>query len=157
MARDPDSIQREIKKERDALAEDLDALTERASPRRFVDQYRTRVQQRLADPKVKYGLIAVGVLIALAVLRKHFADADAPPASIEQWLESRLDDLDLRLAQIEADYPGITRRDVAGQVAAVLHATAIELDNGRPVPIGVRRTVRGLADALRREMAPRGD
>ena len=64
---------------------------------------------------------------------------------------------DMRLARIEADYPGITRRDVAGQVAAVLHATAIELDNGRPVPIGVRRAVRGLADALRREMAPRGD
>ena len=36
----------------------------------------------------------------------------------------------------------------------MLHAAAIELDNGRPMPIGVRRAVRGLADALRREMAP---
>jgi hypothetical protein len=29
------------------------------------------------------------------------------------------------------------------------------LGNGRSVPIGVRRAVRGLADALRREMQPR--
>ena len=35
----------------------------------------------------------------------------------------------------------------------MLHAAAIELDNGRTVPIGVRRAVR-LAHALRREMAP---
>jgi hypothetical protein len=35
------------------------------------------------------------------VLRKLFADADAPPASIEQCLESRLDGLDVRLARIE--------------------------------------------------------
>jgi hypothetical protein len=36
----------------------------------------------------------------------------------------------------------------------VLHATAIELGNGPSVPIEVRRAVRGLADALRREMQP---
>jgi hypothetical protein len=36
----------------------------------------------------------------------------------------------------------------------VLDAAAIELGNGRPVPVGVRRAVRGLADALRREMQP---
>ena len=59
MERDPDTIEREIKKARDALAEDLDALSER--PKRFAAQRRTSVQQRLADPKVKYGLIAVGV------------------------------------------------------------------------------------------------
>jgi hypothetical protein len=51
-------------------------------------------------------------------------------------------------------YPGISHPDVAGQVAHVLHATAIELDNGRSVPIEVRRAVRGLADALRRQMQP---
>ena len=64
----------------------------------------------LADPKVKYGLIAVGVLIALAVLRKLFADADAPPASIEQCLESRLDGLDVRLARIEEQLHRVSRR-----------------------------------------------
>ncbi len=58
------------------------------------------------------------------------------------------------VGEFVGDFPGINSRDVAGQVAHVLHAAAIELDNGRPVPIGVRRAVRGLADALRREMAP---
>ena len=72
MARGPDTIQREIEKARGALAENLDALSERASPKRFVDQGRTSLEQRLADPKVKYGLIALGVLVGLAVLRKLF-------------------------------------------------------------------------------------
>ena len=108
MERDPDTIQREIKKARDTLAEVLDALSER--PQRFVDQCRIRMQQRFADPKVKYGLIAVGVLIALAVLRRLFADADAPPASIEECLESRLDGLDMRLARIEEQLHRVSRR-----------------------------------------------
>ena len=107
MERDPDTIEREIKKARDALAEDLDALSER--PRRFAAQRRTSVLQQLADPKVKYGLIAVGMLIALAVLRKLVAAPDAPP-SIEQCLESRLDGLDLRLARIEEQLRHVSRR-----------------------------------------------
>jgi Protein of unknown function (DUF3618) len=72
VARDPDSIQQEIEKARNALAESLDVLSERASPKRFVDQGRASLQQRLADPKIKYGLMALGALIALAVLRKLF-------------------------------------------------------------------------------------
>ncbi len=72
MARDPDSIQQEIEKARDALAESLDVLSERASPKRFVDQGRANLQQRLADPKIKYGLIAIGALVAFALLRKLF-------------------------------------------------------------------------------------
>jgi len=72
VARDPDTIQQEIEKARDALAESLDVLSERASPKRFVDQGRASLQQRLADPKIKYGLIALGVVIAAAVLRKLF-------------------------------------------------------------------------------------
>lgn len=72
MARDPDTIQREIEQARDALAESLDALSERASPKRFVDTGKETVQARLADPKIKYGLIAVGALIAFALLRKLF-------------------------------------------------------------------------------------
>lgn len=72
MARDPDTIQREIEKARDALAESLDVLSERANPKRFVDQGRATVQQRLADPRIKYGLIAVGAILVLAVLRRLF-------------------------------------------------------------------------------------
>ncbi|HEY0812873.1 MAG TPA: DUF3618 domain-containing protein [Pseudonocardia sp.] len=72
MARDPDTIQSEIEKARSALAESLDVLSDRADPRRFVDQGRATVQQRLADPKVKYSLIAVGVILVAAVLRRLF-------------------------------------------------------------------------------------
>jgi hypothetical protein len=72
VARDPDTIQREIEKARDALAESLDVLSERAHPKRFVDQVRASLQQRLADPKIKYGLMALGGLVAFALLRKLF-------------------------------------------------------------------------------------
>ncbi len=72
VARDPDTIQREIEKARDALADSLDVLSERASPKRLVDSGKQSVQSTLADPKVKYGLIAVGVLVGLAILRKMF-------------------------------------------------------------------------------------
>jgi hypothetical protein len=47
-------------------------------------------------------------------------------------------------------------RSMAGQIAEVLHAAAIELDRGRPVPLGLRRAVRGLANSLRTAMEPRG-
>ena len=72
MARDPDTIQHEIEKAREALAESLDVLSDRANPKRFVDQGRASLQARLADPKVKYGLIAVGAIVVLAVLRRLF-------------------------------------------------------------------------------------
>lgn len=58
------------------------------------------------------------------------------------------------IADLVGGWPGITSRAVANQVASVLQATAIELGSGRPVPVAVRRAVRGLADALRREMEP---
>jgi hypothetical protein len=72
VARDPDTIQREIEKARDALAESLDVLSERANPKRFVEQGRASLQQRLADPKIKYGLMAVGGILVLAILRRLF-------------------------------------------------------------------------------------
>lgn len=72
MARDPDTIQREIEKARNALAESLDVLSERASPKRFVEQGRASLRLRLADPKVKYGLVAVGVLVVAVVVRRIF-------------------------------------------------------------------------------------
>jgi hypothetical protein len=58
------------------------------------------------------------------------------------------------IGDLVRDYRGISSPDVAGQVAHVLYATSNELRNGRPVPIEIRRAVRGLADALRREMQP---
>jgi hypothetical protein len=58
------------------------------------------------------------------------------------------------IGELVGSYPGISDPHVAGQVSHVLHATAIELGNGRSVPIEVRRAVRGLAEALRRAMQP---
>jgi len=52
--------------------------------------------------------------------------------------------------------PPMSRR-TAGQIAHVLDAAAIELNAGRALPIGVRRAVLGLADALRAQMDPRSD
>jgi Protein of unknown function (DUF3618) len=72
VARDPETIQREIETARAALAENLDVLSERASPRRLADSGKQSLQARMQDPRIRYGLMAVGALIAFAVLRKLF-------------------------------------------------------------------------------------
>lgn len=72
MARDPDSIEREIEQAREALASTLDELGERANPKHLVEQGKQTVQTTLEDPRVRYSLIGLGVLIALLLLRKLF-------------------------------------------------------------------------------------
>jgi hypothetical protein len=72
VARDPDTIERDIEQARDALAATLDELSERANPKRFVESGKASARQRLADPRVRYPLIAVGVLILVALLRRLF-------------------------------------------------------------------------------------
>ena len=72
MVRDPDTIQREIEQARDALAESLDELSERAHPKHLVDAGKESMQARLADPRIRYGLIALGALLAFALLRRLF-------------------------------------------------------------------------------------
>ncbi|MFC6092736.1 DUF3618 domain-containing protein [Saccharothrix sp. BKS2] len=72
MARDPDSIQREIEQARDALAATLDELGTRANPQRFVDSGKESVRAKLDEPKVKYAVIAVAALVVFALLRKLF-------------------------------------------------------------------------------------
>lgn len=72
MARDADTIEREIEQARDALAATLDELGTRANPKRVVDAGKEQVQASLANPKVKYSLIALAVLIVLVLLRKLF-------------------------------------------------------------------------------------
>lgn len=72
MARDPETIQREIDQARDQLAESLDALTDRAHPRHLVEGGKARVQAKLETPAVRYTLIAIGAILALAILRKLF-------------------------------------------------------------------------------------
>lgn len=70
MARDPETIQREIEQARDRLAVTLDGLGEKASPQRLADTARSSAQAKLADPRVKYALIGVGSLVGLLLLRK---------------------------------------------------------------------------------------
>ncbi len=72
MARDPDTIQREIEQARAALAATLDELSERANPQKLVEQGRSSVLAALSQPKVKYTLIAVGAVVGFALVRKLF-------------------------------------------------------------------------------------
>jgi hypothetical protein len=70
VARDPDSIERDIEQAREALANTLDELGERAHPKHLMDQGKQQLQTTLDDPRVRYSLIGSGVLIALLLLRK---------------------------------------------------------------------------------------
>jgi hypothetical protein len=72
VARDPDTIQREIESARTALAESLDELSDRANPKVLVEQGKENVQQKLNDPKVRYALIGIGALVGLLVIRSLF-------------------------------------------------------------------------------------
>ena len=72
MPRDPDTIQREIEQAREALADSLDELSERAHPKHLVDAGKESVQDRLADPRIRYGLMAIGALLVFALLRRLF-------------------------------------------------------------------------------------
>lgn len=72
MARDPDTIQREIEQARDALASTLDQLSTQASPKKLVEDAKTSAVSKLNEPKVKYPLIGLAVLIVLLLLRKLF-------------------------------------------------------------------------------------
>jgi hypothetical protein len=72
VARDPETIQREIETARTALAESLDVLSDRANPKRLADAGKQNLASRLEDPRIRYGLMALGALVAFAVLRKLF-------------------------------------------------------------------------------------
>jgi hypothetical protein len=72
VARDPYSIEREIEQAREALASTLDELGERANPKHLVEQGKQTLQTTFEDPRVRYSLIGLGVLIALLLLRKLF-------------------------------------------------------------------------------------
>ena len=72
MARDPDTIQREIEQARDALASTLDQLSTKANPKKLVEEAKSGATSTLSSPKVKYPLIAFAALIVLVLLRKLF-------------------------------------------------------------------------------------
>jgi hypothetical protein len=72
MARDADTIERDIEQARDALAVTLQEIGTRADPQRFVAAGKEQVETTLADPRVRYSLIGVGALIVLVLVRKIF-------------------------------------------------------------------------------------
>ena len=72
MARDTDSIEREIERARDQLAGTLDELTTRANPKRLIAQAKDAVRAKLDEPAVRYTVIGVGALAAALVLRSLF-------------------------------------------------------------------------------------
>ena len=72
MARDPDTIQAEIERARDALAVTIDELTVRANPKRLIEQGKRTLRDTLNDPRVKYALIGVGALTVAVIVRRLF-------------------------------------------------------------------------------------
>ncbi|AWK75469.1 MULTISPECIES: DUF3618 domain-containing protein [Rhodococcus] len=70
MPRDTDSIEREIENARNQLASTLDELTVRTNPKRLVENTKQTLIAKFNEPAVKYGLIAVGAVVGLLVLRK---------------------------------------------------------------------------------------
>ena len=73
MARDPDTIQREIEQARDALASTLDQLGTKANPKKLVNEAKSSARSTLANPKVKFPLIGAGALLVLLILKKIFS------------------------------------------------------------------------------------
>jgi hypothetical protein len=72
MARDADTIERDIEQARDRLAATLQEIGTRADPKRLVEAGKEQVDSALADPRVRYSLFAIGALIVLVLLRKLF-------------------------------------------------------------------------------------
>ncbi|WP_068275686.1 DUF3618 domain-containing protein [Aldersonia kunmingensis] len=72
MARDTESIEREIDAARNQLASTLDELSVRANPKNIVASTKAQVLAKLSEPKVKYSLIGAGVAVVAIVLVKTF-------------------------------------------------------------------------------------
>lgn len=72
MARDVETIQAEIERARDALAVAVDEITDRANPKVVVERGKQTIITTINDPKVKYPLIGVGVLVVALVIRRIF-------------------------------------------------------------------------------------
>ncbi|VVJ15928.1 Uncharacterised protein [Amycolatopsis camponoti] len=70
MARDPETIEREIEQARTALASTLDQLTVKADPKKLAESAKDGLRAKLDNPKVKYPLIGGGILVVVLLVRK---------------------------------------------------------------------------------------
>ncbi len=77
MSRSPDEVQAEIERTRHQLANTLDQLAQRTSPKRLADDTRTKVLATLNTPagKAVVGAVGGGVLLLVVLrVRRHFTD-----------------------------------------------------------------------------------
>ena len=72
MARDTNSIERDIETARNQLASTLDELSTRANPKRIAENTNQTVIAKVSEPKVKYSLIGACALFAILLLVKIF-------------------------------------------------------------------------------------
>jgi hypothetical protein len=74
-------------------------------------------------------------------------DRERPPLNADVAAEARAYSI---IAELLVDYRDevIGDREVALNLSNLLHSAAIELNNGRAIPLGIRRAVRGVANAL---------
>jgi len=70
MARDADTIERDIEQARNALAATLEELGTR--PARAIEAGKEQVEATMGDPRVRYTLMGLGAFIVLVLLRKLF-------------------------------------------------------------------------------------
>jgi hypothetical protein len=68
--RDPDKIKQDIDVARDQLATTVDALAERANPRRIADDAKAGVVQFVKKPAVAASLAGVGAIVLVLLVRR---------------------------------------------------------------------------------------
>ena len=72
MARDTESIEREIEMARNQLANPLDELSVRANPRRIAEDTKQTLVAKVNEPRIKMGLIGAGAALVLLILIRLF-------------------------------------------------------------------------------------
>ncbi|WP_029114641.1 DUF3618 domain-containing protein [Mycobacterium sp. URHB0044] len=68
--RDPDNIKQDIDQARDQLASTVDALAERANPRRLADDAKAGVVNFVKTPVVAVSLAGIGTLVVVLLIRR---------------------------------------------------------------------------------------
>ncbi len=68
--RDPDTIKQEIDTARDQLASTVDALAERANPRRIADDAKAGLVQFVKKPAVAISIAGLGIVVLVVAVRR---------------------------------------------------------------------------------------
>ena len=68
--RDPDDIKQEIDRARDQLATTVDALAERANPRRIADDAKAGLVEFVKKPAVAASIAGLGAVVLVLFIRR---------------------------------------------------------------------------------------